>query len=359
MREILLTSSVLILAVLILRRAFRNRISRRAQYALWALVLVRLLVPVSLPGADFSVMSAAEPVGQAVTERLEQREIYRMPLDPSPMEAAPQVTSPAPQIEGGGSPSGEAAAPSGGEEAFSYPVIRERVVTAADLLTVLWLIGIAAMAVWFLVTNLRFWQKLRRTRVPYAVENCKYPVYLVEAGLPSPCLFGPVRPAIYLTPAAVETPERLRHVLAHETAHARHLDPLWSLLRSVCLAVYWFDPLVWIAAAVSKADGELACDEAAIQALGEGERIPYGKTLLSLIPVRTGPGSPLLSATTMTAGKRQLKDRITRIAQGHQTRAAALFLALALAAGVCAVTFTGAAADVEISGGEVRPLTGD
>ena len=357
MREILLTSSVLILAVLLLRRAFRDRISRRAQYVLWALVLVRLLVPVSLPGADFSVLSAAEPVGRTVTERLEQREIYRVLLAPSPMGTAPQVTSPAPQIEGGGSPSGEAAAPSGGEEAFSYPVIRERVVTAADLLTVLWLIGIAAMAVWFLVTNLRFWQKLRRTRAPYAAENYRYPVYLVEAGLPSPCLFGPVRPAIYLTPAAVETPERLRHVLAHETAHARHLDPLWSLLRSVCLAVYWFDPLVWIAAAVSKADGELACDEAAIQALGEGERIPYGKTLLSLIPVRTGPGSPLLSATTMTADKRQLKDRITRIAQGQQTRAAALFLVLALAAGVCAVTFTGAKADGETGG--VRSLTGD
>ena len=146
MREILLTSSVLILAVLLLRRAFRDRISRRAQYVLWALVLVRLLVPVSLPGADFSVLSAAEPVGRTVTERLEQREIYRVPLAPSPMGTAPQVTSPAPQIEGGGSPSGEAAAPSGGEEAFSYPVIRERVVTAADLLTVLWLIGIAAMA---------------------------------------------------------------------------------------------------------------------------------------------------------------------------------------------------------------------
>ena len=357
MREILLTSSVLILAVLLLRRAFRDRISRRAQYVLWALVLVRLLVPVSLPGADFSVLSAAEPVGRTVTERLEQREIYRVPLAPSPMGTAPQVTSPAPQIEGGGSPSGEAAAPSGGEEAFSYPVIRERVVTAADLLTVLWLIGIAAMAVWFLATNLRFWQKLRRTRAPYAAENCRYPVYLVEAGLPSPCLFGPVRPAIYLTPAVVASPERLRHVLAHETAHARHLDPLWSLLRSVCLAVYWFDPLVWIAAAVSKADGELACDEAAIQALGEGERIPYGKTLLSLIPVRTGPGSPLLSATTMTADKRQLKDRITRIAQGQQTRAAALFLVLALAAGVCAVTFTGAKADGETGG--VRSLTGD
>ena len=67
MREILLTSSVLILAVLLLRRAFRDRISRRAQYVLWALVLVRLLVPVNLPAVNFSLLTAAEPVGQAVT----------------------------------------------------------------------------------------------------------------------------------------------------------------------------------------------------------------------------------------------------------------------------------------------------
>ena len=50
MKEILLTSSALILAILLLRLVFRNRISRRAQYALWLLVLARLLVPVSLPG---------------------------------------------------------------------------------------------------------------------------------------------------------------------------------------------------------------------------------------------------------------------------------------------------------------------
>ncbi len=59
--------------------------------------------------------------------------------------------------------------------------------------------------------------------------------------------------------------------------HARHLDPFWSLLRSVCLAVYWFDPLVWSAAAGSKADGELACDEAVhARPWEQGERIPYG-----------------------------------------------------------------------------------
>ena len=70
MKEILLTSSALILALLILRQVFRNRISRRAQYALWLLVLVRLLVPVNLPAADFSLLTAAEPVSQAVTQRL-------------------------------------------------------------------------------------------------------------------------------------------------------------------------------------------------------------------------------------------------------------------------------------------------
>lgn len=374
MREILLTSSVLILAVLLLRLAFRDRISRRAQYALWGLVLLRLLVPVSLPGVDFSVLSAAEPVGQAVAERLEQRMVYAMPTEvydyADPGQSGATEPSPAAGNFGVTDDSMDLVdrtwhsnlAPDGTvqSEYYSGGVIIEGdqsthyffMLPISELLTILWLAGVAGMAVWFLVTNLRFWRTLRRTRTPYAVEGCRYPVYLVAEGLPSPCLFGLLRPAIYLTPAAA-SPDRLGHVLAHETAHARHGDPLWSLLRCVCLAVYWFDPLVWVAAAVSRTDGELACDESAIRALGEAERIPYGRTLLSLIPVRKGPGAPLLSATTMTAGKRQLKDRITRIARGNQTRAAALFLALALVAGVCAVTFTGAKSE------EPRALTGD
>ena len=249
MREILLTSSVLILAVLLLRLAFRDRISRRAQYALWGLVLLRLLVPVSLPGVDFSVLSAAEPVGQAVAERLEQREVYLLPQETVPVTILPTdlpeavIPSTSYQPEDGwpvvvDSGAGAIVPDAGGETATRYAWAP----TAAELLTILWLAGVAGMAVWFLATNLRFWRTLRRTRTPYAAEGCRYPVYLVAEGLPSPCLFGLIRPAIYLTPAAVASPERLGHVLAHETAHARHGDPLWSLLRCVCLAVYWFDP---------------------------------------------------------------------------------------------------------------------
>ena len=68
MKEILITSTVLILALLLLRRLFQKVLSRRMQYALWALVLVRLLLPVTLPASDFSVLTAAQGVEQVVTE---------------------------------------------------------------------------------------------------------------------------------------------------------------------------------------------------------------------------------------------------------------------------------------------------
>ena len=377
MKEILLTSSALILALLILRRVFRNRISRRAQYALWLLVLARLLIPVSLPGVDFSLLTAAEPVSQAVIERLEGQMVYALPTEvyhdsdqPSAAErpAAGNFGITDDSMDSFDRTWHSNVAPDGTvqSEYYSGGVIVDGdqstrcffMVPISELLTALWLAGIAGMAAWLLLTNLHFWRNLRKARIPYTIEGCKYPVYLVESGLPSPCLFGLVRPAIYLTPAAAATPERLRHVIAHESAHARHGDPLWALLRGVCLTVWWFNPLVWVASAVSRADGELACDEAALAALGPAERLSYGKTLLALIPVGRSPGDPMLSATTMTAGKRRLKDRITRIAEHRQTRSAALMAVLALAAMACTVTFTGAKGD-GMDTGETVPLTGD
>ncbi|MBQ9720133.1 MAG: M56 family metallopeptidase, partial [Oscillospiraceae bacterium] len=213
-------------------------------------------------------------------------------------------------------------------------------ITVQSILHIVWYIGIAAMALWFFAANLRFARKLRRTRVPLDGAESKYPVYLCD-DIPSPCLFGLFRPAIYVTSAAAKDESRLHYVIAHEETHARHLDPLWSLVRSVCLAVCWFNPLVWLAAHCSRADCELACDEGVLARLGEAERVPYGETLLALVPVRRG-GDPMLAATTMTAGKRQMKERIQRIAENKRPLAVALVAALALTGIVCAATFTGA-----------------
>ena len=349
MKEILLTSSVLILALLLLRLLFRKTISRRVQYALWGLVALRLLVPVSLPAMEHNVLTAAEPV----TARITAPALYVTPYRETIVSAPPGVfQTPAPyQAFRVDTATEDSTVTFTDGKNVTHSIEYKSQIPLTPVLKAVWHTGMYVMAAWFLLANLRFLLRLRRSRKPYPVENCPYPVYLT-AELPSPCLFGLFHPAVYLTPAAVESPETLRHVLIHETTHARHLDPLWSLLRCVCLAVYWFDPLVWIAAIVSRRDCELACDEGALRQLGESERIPYGQTLLRLIPVAGRPESPMLSATTMTAGKRELKDRVTRIAENRRTVGVALLAVVTAAALVCALTFTGAKPSV-------RPLTGE
>lgn len=344
MKEILITSSVLILAVLAIRQLFKRVLSRRLQYGLWALVLVRLLVPVSLPAVNFSILTATQPVQAAVALRLE-RPIAPLPAQP----VTPQPVQPMPVPEVG--PESEvppSALP------VSHPSSAR---TVGEVLKAVWLIGMAAMGGFFLLSNLAFYGRLRKNRKPFASPGSRK-VYLVPEGvIPSPCLFGR---SIYITPAVASDPHRLRHVLIHEETHARHLDSLWSLLRCVCLTVYWFDPLVWVAAACSKTDCELACDESVLNDLGENERIPYGQTLLSLIPVKR-VSNPVLAATTMTSGKKQLKDRVTRIAKRPRQLAAAALAVAVLAGVVSACTFTGGTPIPSRGPTEntLRPLTGE
>lgn len=337
MKEILLTSSALILALLALRQLFRRTVSRRMQYALWALVLVRLLVPVNVGTLAHNVLSAAAPVQTVVEERLDTPVLYVQ----DGTERRPAQLLPGKESQGEPlSPPSDAAQSAPADEYYTVTPTY-RTVTLSEALTYVWYAGMAGVGAWFLFTNLRFARALRKARTPYRVEGCRYPVYLVSA-LPSPCLFGVLRPAVYLNEKALQSPDALRFVLAHEQTHARHLDPLWSLLRGLCLTVYWFDPLVWLAAVLSREDCELACDEGTLRALGADERTAYGKALLALVPVCDKPQNPLLGATTMTSGKRSLKERITRIAENRQAKAAAVFAAAALAALVCAVSFTGA-----------------
>ena len=105
MKEVLITSSVLILALLALRGIFRKTISRRVQYALWGLVALRLLLPVNLPAAQYSVLTAAEPVRGAITERMETPHTLR------PRQTAPSAPETVPPAPGGETPPAPIAAP--------------------------------------------------------------------------------------------------------------------------------------------------------------------------------------------------------------------------------------------------------
>ena len=376
MKEILITSSALILALLVIRQIFKGVLSRRVQYALWGLVLVRLLVPVSLlPAADFSVLTATQPMEQAVAERINlnrifysrpqgqvsRQELAERDIDPEDVPTAQDLF-----VLGESDPDNRFSTNWLVRDPETNVVTRyeEMKMGPWDILDRVWKVGMILMGAFFLLSNLAFYCRLRRNRRPYAslFEGAARKVYLVPEGvIPSPCLFGR---SIYITPAVAEDEKKLRHVLAHEETHARHWDPVWSLLRCVCLTVYWFDPLVWIAAHCSRADCELACDEGALRILGEEERIPYGQTLLSLIPVKRA-SNPMIAATTMTAGKKQLKDRVKRIAGKPRQLAAAALAAAVLAGVVSACTFTGGKGEPTPSPSQgptentFRPLTGE
>lgn len=335
MIEWVVSSCILILAVIALRYLLRGRISLRLQYVLWLLVLARLLLPVSFGSTDISVMSVVEkaPAVQAVESVREVDTIWQAhdgsvegypagPLMPdTPVTVAPSVTN----------------------DQFSR---MESALTLRKLLLPIWWCGAAVTLLMFLSANLRFAGRLRKSRRPLAVEGAALPVYVAEERA-VPCLFGLFRPAIYVTQATADDPVLLRHAVAHETTHFRHGDHVWALLRAMCLALHWWNPLVWWAAKLSRQDGELACDEATIRALGETERAAYGRTLIRMACSRGV--SPLLTATAMDGGKTSLHERIVLLAKKPRTAALAA-IALVLAAALCVgCTFTGAKKE-ELSG---------
>ena len=214
-------------------------------------------------------------------------------------------------------------------------------VTVGMVLMLLWAAGAALLGLWLVGVNLRFRRALGRSRKSLAVEGFPLPVYVTGA-VPTPCLFGLVRPAVYVTPETAADGTVLRHSLAHELTHFHHRDHLWAALRGLCLALHWYNPLVWLAASLSRRDGELCCDEATVKRLGEAERAAYGRTLLAV--TCQGRADPLLTATSMTGGK-GIQERIVLLAKRPKTAARSLALVVLVAAAAAGCTFTGAEED--------------
>ena len=348
MLEWIITSCVLIGIVLLVRLCLKNKISLRLRYALWLIVLVRLLVPVNFFNSSMSIMNVV-PESATVAE-LQQPEIIDapeqtptqpitdtsvtqvpiLPVNPTPITpVTPEVGEPAqlPQVQ---IPTQEES-----PEKSSSVVL---------LLQIIWIAGIAITGGVFLFANTRFALRLKRTRQTEPAA-CPLRVYRT-AVIDTPCLFGVFRPAIYLTEQAGED-EGQHHILTHEMTHYKHLDHIWGLLRCLCLALHWYNPLVWVAAICSRRDSELACDEAAIKRLGEENRAAYGRTLVRMTCEKQMAGSVFITATTMTGSKKTIKNRIKLIVKHPKTALYAVICLVLIAAIAVGCTFTGAKAPQE------------
>ncbi len=328
MKELIITSSTLIIFITIMRFVLKGRISLRLQYALWALVLIRLALPFPISESNMSVMNAVVPLMDQTIQSYTDE----------PRNYAPGVNA----IETFGPNTGDD--PNiNSVNAGNAPTISMSP-TGMTLLKIIWLSGTIIMALAFVISNIGFYMKLRMVRRPVKIDGFRHNVYVANM-IETPCMFGLIKPSIYLTPDVYEDSVKLRHVLTHEETHILHGDSWWSLIRGICLAVYWYNPLVWLAALLSRSDAELACDEGAIMRLGEENRLAYGRTLVELTVQKSSAKNLLCCATTIAYGKKRIKERIMLIAQKPNMMAVTLLATLIVIAAVIGCTFTGMITD--------------
>ena len=283
-----LTASVVILAVLAVRLLLR-RAPKVFSYALWAVVLFRLLCPVSVTSAVSLLGALGAPAQErsAVTSVVEYvpADIVRnmapavtpLPQEPFPAEPGENIVSTAPSVT---QPDAAPVSP------LSGPVA---------VLTLTWLTGMALLLLYSVVSLLR----LRRRLV--GAVRLEDNIYLADY-IPSPFVMGLFRPKIYLPSTLTET-ER-GYILRHEQYHLRRRDHVVKLLSFLALCVHWFNPLVWAAFILAGKDMEMSCDEAVVKELGEDIRADYSASLLSLATGRRiVAGMPLAFGEGDTGGR--------------------------------------------------------
>ena len=256
-----ISASWLVLVVLVLRLVLK-RAPKWVDVLLWGMVALRLMLPFSIESA-LSLIPSAETLSPEVVQ-----------FDP-----APTITSGVELIDNAVNPSLS--------ESFAAAALAS--VNPLYVWTYLagwvWLIGLAAMLLYALVSYLRL-----RRRVSASIplrEN----IYVCDE-VPSPFILGILRPRIYL-PSALDEAQR-GSVLSHERAHLARRDHWWKPLGFALLAVYWFNPLLWLAYTLLCRDIELACDERVLRGMDAGQVKDYSSALLACsVPRRMLAACPL------------------------------------------------------------------
>ncbi len=256
-----ISASWLVLVVLALRLVLK-RAPKWVNVLLWGMVALRLMLPFSIESA-LSLIPSAETVSPEVVQ-----------FDP-----APTITSGVELID-------NAVNPSLSESFAAAPLASVNPLYVWTYLAGwVWLIGLAAMLAYALVSYLRLRRRVRAS-IPLR-EN----IYVCDE-VASPFILGIVRPRIYLPSALDEA--QWGSVLSHERAHLARHDHWWKPLGFALLAVYWFNPLLWLAYTLLCRDIELACDERALCGMDAGQIKDYSSALLACsVPRRMIAACPL------------------------------------------------------------------
>ena len=400
MMGVMIQTAFLVIVILAVQKALGDKLHAYVRYGLWLLVVLRLLIPVNLINSPLSMLRVTGEIlqsdavvqgtdlqGAGSAEQAEAINEQKSSLENilqstnagmdagnvSSIENAENTVADATEV--GASDSGQTDNVLRTDGAYRKENNAARRIDAEyvqNAVTEAFLSGTinkVGYAIWLTgslfvggvlgLSHIRFRRNLRRMRTAYkdalsSADNMPHiPIFCVK-NLESPCLVGLLNPAIYIGTDIDTDSDHFRYAIIHEQVHYLHRDYLWAFVRAVLVVVYWFNPFVWLAAAHSVKDGELACDYGTVRQLGQKEKFAYGEMLLQFSQVR---GRRLYTYGTMLRpSKSELKRRILRLTQVNGSRAWAGILAVLLMVIAVGCAFTGAA---DISNGETIQLTNE
>lgn len=276
-----LTASIVIVIVLLARRLLR-RAPKLFSYVLWAVVLFRLICPVS-PSTSFSLFRVIDaPVTTAGS-------MEYIPVDIVHMEN-PAVDLPVPGVSefiNNNLPQGE-------EQLVADPL--EALLAIG---TFIWISGIVIMILYSIFTLIRLHRKL------VGVGRLRDNIFLADH-IASPFVMGLIHPKIYL-PSGISEEEQT-YIIEHEKTHIRRGDHIVKCVAYFALMIHWFNPLVWLAFILAGKDMEMSCDEAVMKKLGGDIRADYSTSLLSL-----ATGERIIAGTPLAFGEGNTKGRIKNV----------------------------------------------
>ena len=293
-----MAATFLVLAVLIVRALFKKA-PKSIRCALWGLVGLRLCLPVSIP-SPFSLIPSSQTVNPSI--------VYaQRPAIDSGIEVVNRAINPLLT---------QAFAPV--PHASANPLQVWLFIAAW-----VWVVGVGLMLLYGAVSYLLLMLRMAPS-VPLR-DNIR-----LSDRIATPFMMGIVRPRLYLPMGLEEGVMEL--AIAHEWAHVERLDHVTRPLGFLLLAVYWFNPLLWLSFVLFCRDMELACDEKVLQSLGPEKKKAYSRALLACSAPRRS-----LAACPLAFGETQVKGRIENILSYK----APPRWALIAAAGLCAVLALG------------------
>lgn len=341
-----LSGGILILVLWLATVCLKQRFSRRWQYYIWLLVIVRLWIPFAteqnLVGSMFrsvdQVMERAgdwlEDTTDEVNDRLyEKQEAEWIEWNP---EAGPGSTR---SSETGQSSVGKSGiteekpntvTESGNTASLQWMAgilnSSGRVASfAAAGLCIAWLAGACSLFLYKMILYRRFTNMLKAGwSEPEDMEVLERFGRLVERsgvrgtvrlytnpGVASPLLIGFFHPCVVLP--TTDLPETdFTYTILHELTHLKRLDLFYKWLVQITVCMHWFNPLVHLMGRQVNRLCELSCDEAVIRTLDDRERRAYGDTLLHAVSTDGGYHNNLASVT-LCEGRDLLKERLGAI----------------------------------------------